>query len=192
MGLSVVAGVIAFLGAVWIAVSAAPQAEMAELRKVSVKPGWGPSELSGLSGPIGLFVREFQCEEDSAARLDKVSERLAEVDIETWDIEKRVGMWARVALFSGVACSIAILCGALGSMQRIQPYRLLLPFTIGATTALGCWVVGRVAGVAATERRRAWDTLSTILLRPLFPEQFSERHDRNQAGGLKSRCHDDA
>jgi hypothetical protein len=166
--------------------------EMAELRKISLKPTWGIEELLRLSGPVGQFVRDIRGETVRSVVIEMVSERLSEVDNATWEVEKRVGMWARVTFFSGVGCSVAYLCERLGSVPGLPLARLLLPFTIGATSALVCGWIGRVAGGAASERRRAWDTLSAALLRPLLPEQFSEKPDRNRARSLKSRCHDGA
>jgi hypothetical protein len=192
VGLSIVSATAALYSAVRILRRAAPKSEEIEFCEMGSTSNWTIERLQKLSGPVGQFVREVQSKEDTASRIDCVSERLLDVDIATRDAQRRVAMWSRVALFSGVACSLTLLCEELDDVRSISPGRLLVPFLFGATAAFGCQYLGRLANDAAKARRRYWDTLSSVLLRPLLPEQFDEGLEHIRARSLKSRCRGDA
>lgn len=192
MGLSFVVQFVAFFSALRIAREAIPKAEMAAIRMINAKARWRVEDLLRLDGAVGDFVRSVEAESDAATRLERVSERIAEVDDTTWGVDQRISRWSRVALFAGVACSIAYLCEGLASNRLGNPLRFASPFVLGAVVAVGCRWGGRLAGAASHERRRAWDTLSSVLLRPLFLERNDKHSIDVAASGLTSRCQSDA
>lgn len=192
MGLSLVVGCVALFYALRIAREAMPKSEMATLRTINAKTRWRIEELIRLEGTVGNFVRSVATESDAATRIEHVSERLAEVDDTTWDVDERIIRWSRVALLAGVACSIAYLCEGLATTRLESPLRFAYPFVMGFAVAIACRWVGRLAGGAATERRRAWDTLSDALIRPLQPERSNKPSTGTVKTGLTSHCQSDA
>jgi hypothetical protein len=192
MGLSTILAILALVSATRIAHFAISKVESKELRRINDMSSWSVEALTRLGGPIGDFVRSIESEVVPYARIDRFSERLALIDEQTWDVEKRIFLWAKVALFGGIATSIAYLCKRLGQGAPPEPIFLGAPFVIGASASIACRWVGRLAGRAAIERRKAWDTLSATLFRPLVSEQVGTRSTRIEGRGLTSRGQRDA
>jgi len=166
-------GLWALVSAARISRTALPQPEARSFRATR----WGKvapiHEVRALDGQVGRFVDEVLGAESVAERVELVATKLSDIDLETWGIRARVGMWARVSLFSGGALSVACLCEALTAAQTAKAVLAILPFAVGSIGAIGCYWMGRLAGDAAELRRRTWDALSAALIQPLMHEQSS-------------------
>jgi hypothetical protein len=164
---------VADLGSVLVASQllrrAVPSRERSDFLRAGSTTSWDVGQLGKLGGPVGAFVMAVLAEPSVVGRIDLVCERLAEVDVETKDIALQMAMLARAVFAMGALFGIVVVAQEIGGASGWMAAWGLAPVGLGATAAVCCHWMGRVASTGAERRRQSWDALSRLLVRPHMP-----------------------
>lgn len=145
---------------------ALPKEERLDFRCLGKAARSQEAQLRSLSGPVGEFVRTVLTDPSPAGRVDLVCERLAEVDAETSQLSAQIAMTARTILAAGGLITIWVVADAIGQKPGWRVAWGLLPLVIAGQGSFLCHWMGRAASGRVDERRRNWDALCRLLVRP--------------------------
>jgi hypothetical protein len=145
---------------------ALPKAEWLDFLRLGKVADWKAARLCSLSGPVGDFVRLVLADPSPGGRVDLVCERLAEVDAETSQLSAQIAMTARTVLAAGGLLSILFVSGAIGKEPAWQVAWGFLPLVTAGQGSFLCYWMGRAASGRVDQRRRNWDALCRVLVRP--------------------------